>query len=64
MAYAIIKTGGKQYKVSVGDKFDVEKLEAAEGDIATFDQMPKPNQTIMMGASATFGTVWKATMYG
>ncbi len=39
MAYAIIKTGGKQYKVSVGDKFDVEKLEAAEGDTATFDQV-------------------------
>ncbi len=36
MAYAIIKTGGKQYRVSVGDKLDVEKLEGAEGDAITF----------------------------
>ena len=39
MAYAIIKTGGKQYKVSVGDRLDVEKLELAEGDEAVFDQV-------------------------
>lgn len=39
MAYAIIKTGGKQYKVSVGDKINVEKLEVAEGEMATFDQV-------------------------
>jgi len=29
--YAIVKTGGKQYKVSVGDKLNVEKLEAEVG---------------------------------
>lgn len=29
--YAVIKTGGKQYKVAVGDKLKVEKLVAAEG---------------------------------
>jgi len=28
MAYAVIKTGGKQYRVQQGDKFDVEKLDA------------------------------------
>ncbi len=39
MAYAIIKTGGKQYKVSVGDRLDVEKLELAEGEEAVFDQV-------------------------
>ncbi len=39
MAYAIIKTGSKQYKVSVGDKLDVEKLELKEGEWATFDQV-------------------------
>ena len=39
MAYAIFKTGGKQYKASVGDKLDVEKLDLAEGDSATFDQV-------------------------
>ena len=31
MAYAIIKTGGKQYRVSEGDVIDVEKLDVAAG---------------------------------
>jgi large subunit ribosomal protein L21 len=39
MAYAIIKTGGKQYKVAVGDKLDLEKIEGQAGDTATFDQV-------------------------
>ena len=39
MAYAIIKTGGKQYKVSEGDQLDVEKLDLAVGDTTTFDQI-------------------------
>ncbi len=30
--YAIVKTGGKQYKVNVGDLISVEKLDAAPGD--------------------------------
>ncbi len=37
--YAIIATGGKQYKVSEGDVICVEKLEGAEGDAVTFDQV-------------------------
>ncbi len=39
MAYAIIKTGGRQYKVNVGDQLDVQKLEVAEGESTTFDQV-------------------------
>lgn len=39
MSYAIIKTGGKQYKVAVGDKLDVEKLDVVEGENAVFDQV-------------------------
>ena len=30
--YAIVKTGGKQYKVAAGDIIDIEKLEVAEGE--------------------------------
>ena len=37
--YAIIQTGGKQYKVAEGDVVTVEKLEAAEGDAVVFDQV-------------------------
>ncbi|MBQ3708686.1 MAG: 50S ribosomal protein L21 [Clostridia bacterium] len=37
--FAIIETGGKQYKVSEGDVIFVEKLDAAEGDKITFDKV-------------------------
>lgn len=37
--YAIVKTGGKQYKVSEGDVLFVEKLEANEGDVVTLDEV-------------------------
>ena len=35
--YAIIATGGKQYKVSEGDVIKVEKLDAEAGNTVTFD---------------------------
>jgi len=37
--YAIIVTGGKQYKVSEGDVVFIEKLDAQEGDAVKFDQV-------------------------
>src|SRR5665648_77843 len=37
--YAIIQTGGKQYRVSVGDKLIVEKLADDEGGEITFDHV-------------------------
>lgn len=37
--FAIIKTGGKQYKVSEGDIIKVEKIEAKSGDKIEFDQV-------------------------
>ena len=37
--YAIIATGGKQYKVSEGDIIRVEKLDAEVGTTVTFDQV-------------------------
>lgn len=45
--YAIIITGGKQYKVSQGDTVYVEKLDANEGDKVTFDQV------VMVGGDST-----------
>lgn len=35
--YAIIRTGGKQYKVEAGDEILVEKLEAADGSEVSFE---------------------------
>ena len=37
--YAIIATGGKQYKVSEGDIIKVEKLDAEAGSTVSFDQV-------------------------
>ena len=37
--YAIIKTGGKQYKGAEGDVIMVEKLSAAEGEAVVFDEV-------------------------
>jgi large subunit ribosomal protein L21 len=39
MAYAVIKTGGKQYRVQQGTKFDVEKLDAEVDSEITFDAL-------------------------
>jgi len=37
--FAVIKTGGKQYLVSPGDKIKVEKIDKAEGKEITFGQV-------------------------
>jgi large subunit ribosomal protein L21 len=37
--YAVIVTGGKQYRVSQGDRLRVEKLDAAEGDSVELDRV-------------------------
>ena len=37
--YAIIKTGGKQYNVATDEAVYVEKLDVAEGETVTFDQV-------------------------
>lgn len=37
--YAIIKTGGKQYRVAEGDVLNIEKLNVTEGENVVFDQV-------------------------
>ncbi|MBP5313278.1 MAG: 50S ribosomal protein L21 [Clostridia bacterium] len=37
--YAVILTGGKQYRVSVGDEIFIEKLDGAADDVITFDKV-------------------------
>lgn len=39
MSYAIIQTGGKQYRVASGDIIEVEKLELEEGASTTFGEV-------------------------
>lgn len=37
--YAIVETGGKQYRVSQGDVLRVEKLAAGEGEVVELDKV-------------------------
>ena len=37
--YAVIKTGGKQHKVSEGDVIAIEKINGGKGDAIVFDQV-------------------------
>ena len=37
--YAVIKTGGKQHRVSVGDMVAIEKIDGAKGDTVVFDNV-------------------------
>ena len=62
--YAIIATGGKQYKVAEGDVLKVEKLGAAAGETVTFDQViAVSNDGLKVGADVAGATV-TATVVG
>lgn len=39
MAYAVFQTGAKQYRVTVSDVIDVEKLDAEPGTVLTFSDV-------------------------
>ena len=49
--YAIIETGGKQYKVQAGDEIKVEKLDAEAGAACTFDNV----LCVLDGEKSVFG---------
>ena len=56
--YAIIATGGKQYKVSEGDVIRVEKLDVEEGSSVTFDQVVAVSDNgLKVGADVAGATV-------
>ncbi len=56
MAYAVIKTGGKQYRVQQGDKIDVEKLDAEVDAELTFDALlVGEGETVKVGAPVVEG---------
>ena len=62
--YAIIATGGKQYKVAEGDIINVEKLGAKEGDEVTFDVVAVNNDKDMLCGEACKKSSVKATVLG
>jgi large subunit ribosomal protein L21 len=63
--YAVIESGGKQYRVAIGDKLKVEKLAAAEGDSVSLDRvlMVADGENITVG-SPLVGSPVTATVVG
>ncbi len=61
--YAVIATGGKQYRVSEGDIVFVEKLDVPEGETYEFDQVLAVNDGEMtVGTPTVAGAKVKATV--
>ncbi|HEX5515809.1 MAG TPA: 50S ribosomal protein L21 [Gammaproteobacteria bacterium] len=56
--YAVIKTGGKQYRVAEGETLRVEKLDVAQGESVNFDQvlMVGNGDDIKIGAPVLAGS--------
>ena len=60
-SYAIIETGGKQYRVAVGDRLAIEKLPSDAGSEFTFDRVlmvggdgsPRVGTPVIAGASVS-----------
>ena len=63
--YAIIATGGKQYKVSEGETIKVEKLGAEAGSKFTFDQvLLVSGDDVKVGNPTVNGATVEATVVG
>ena len=63
--YAIIATGGKQYKVAEGDVIRVEKLGVEAGQAITFDQVLAVNNgELAVGCPTVAGATVSATVMG
>jgi len=64
--YAVLKTGGKQYRVAVGDVLQVESLPVKAGDTVELDQvlMITDGDKVEVGAPFIAGTSVTATVRG
>ena len=63
--YAVIATGGKQYKVSEGETIRVEKLGAEAGSTYTFDQvLLVSGDEVKVGEPTVAGATVEATVVG
>jgi large subunit ribosomal protein L21 len=62
--YAVIKTGGKQYRVSAGQKLKVEQIPADVGATITLDQvlMVGEGEHVKVGAPLVVGAAVKCTV--
>ena len=65
-SYAVIQTGGKQYRVSVGDQLDVEKLGVPVGSEVSLDRvlMVANGDPVSVGQPLLAGATVRATVVG
>lgn len=64
--YAVVRTGGKQHRVSAGEKLKVEQLPADVGSEIVLDQvlMIGEGEAVKLGAPLVAGAVVKARVVG
>ena len=62
--YAVIQTGGKQYRVTPGDEVSIEKLDGEVGDEIRFDQvlLVRDDDGIQLGHPYVDGTAVTCTV--
>jgi len=64
--YAVIRTGGKQYRVTVGEQVEVEKLEGEIGDTVTLNDvlLVTNGDTVHIGQPVVSGATVTARITG
>ncbi len=64
--YAVIRTGGKQYRVAAGDTVEVEKLDGAVGDSISIDDvlLVAAGDTVQVGTPTVAGASVSAKITG
>ncbi|MGI8985136.1 MAG: 50S ribosomal protein L21 [Acidimicrobiales bacterium] len=62
--YAVIKTGGKQYRVAQGERLDVERVAAAGGELSFEPLMLVDGGAVTAGAAAMTGARVTAKVVG
>ena len=64
--YAVIKSGGKQYKVAAGEKLKIEQIPSQIGEKISLDQvlMVSQGDKVSIGSPLVNGAVVSATVLG
>ena len=62
--YAVIKTGGKQYRVAEGDTLDVERLGEIDDEVALTPVLIVDGDTVVSAPDALAGAAVKAKIVG
>jgi large subunit ribosomal protein L21 len=62
--YAVIKTGGKQYRVSEGDQLEVERLGVTEGEVSLTPVLLVDGDTVVSAPDALAKASVKANVLG